>query len=243
MSDTIFNRNNLIFSITADEQEVSSFKGLCRGMISALPDTVLTKQELLPPELPKHEALITSAEVVYAVQSGNLLPEGKGYNGHFEVLKTYLSRDYLWNSVRQMGGAYGCFIQFSHISGNFAVISYRDPQVRKTYDSYAAMSEIVKNLDTPQEVLQQLIIGTYGNFTPHQASAAKGASARNEYLSGITTEFKQQRIGEIISTSVKDMCSYADAFANMQEQSHRMIIGNRVKIEADSDLFDQIGEL
>ncbi|HIQ38200.1 MAG TPA: peptidase M16 [Desulfocapsa sulfexigens] len=243
MASTIFNRNNLIVSITANEQEVTSFKDLCGGLISALPDSVLTKQELILPDLPKHEALITSAEVVYAVQSGNLLPDGKGYNGHFEVLKTYLSRDYLWNTVRQMGGAYGCFIQFSHLSGNFAVISYRDPQVRKTYDSYAAMSEIVKNLDTPQEVLQQLVIGTYGNFTPHQASAAKGASARNEYLNGITAEFKQQRIEEIISTSVKDMRSYADAFANMQEHSHRMIIGNRVKIEADSDLFDQIGEL
>jgi len=65
-----------------------------------------------------------------------------------------------------MGGAYGCFIQFSHISGNFAVISYRDPQVRKTYDSYQAMAEVVKNLDLPKEVLQQLIIGTYGNFYP-----------------------------------------------------------------------------
>jgi len=243
MASTIFNRNNLIVSITANEQEVTSFKDLCGGLISALPDSVLTKQELILPDLPKHEALITSAEVVYAVQGGNLLPDGKGYNGHFEVLKTYLSRDYLWNTVRQMGGAYGCFIQFSHLSGNFAVISYRDPQVRKTYDSYAAIPEIVKNLDTPQEVLQQLIIGTYGNFTPHQASAAKGTSARNEYLNGITAEFKQQRIEEIISTSVKDMRSYADAFANMQKHSHRMIIGNRAKIEADSDLFDQISEL
>ncbi|MCK5069814.1 MAG: hypothetical protein KAR01_04710, partial [Desulfocapsa sp.] len=95
----------------------------------------------------------------------------------------------------------------------------------------------------PPEVLQQLIIGTYGNFTPHQASAAIGASARNEYLSGITAEFKQQRIEEIISTSVSDMQSYADAFANMQKNSNRMIIGNRSKIEADADLFDQLGEL
>jgi len=142
-----------------------------------------------------------------------------------------------------MGGAYGCFIQFSHISGNFAVISYRDPQVRKTYDSYANMSETIKNLDTPKEVLQQLIIGTYGNFTPLQASAAKGVAARNEYLNGITAEFKQQRIDDIISTTVKDMRSYAEAFASMQANSHRMIIGNRAKIEADKDLFDTLGEL
>ncbi len=243
MADIIFNRNNLTFSITANSSEVKSFTQHCEGMLRSLPDTVLSKQKLITPTLPKNQALITSAEVVYAVQGGNLLPEGVGYNGHFEVLKTYLSRDYLWNSVRQMGGAYGCFIQFSHISGNFAVISYRDPQVRKTYDSYQAMAGVIKNLELPQEVLQQLIIGTYGNFTPHQASAAIGASARNEYLNGITAEFKQQRIEEIISTSVEDMRSYADSFAEMQKNSNRMIIGNRAKIEADRDLFDQIGEL
>jgi len=243
MAGYIFNRNNLILGITADDSEVSSFQNLASGLISTLPNTVLETQQLILPTLPKHEALITSAEVVFAVQSGNLLPQGTGYNGHFEVLKTYLSRDYLWNTVRQMGGAYGCFIQFSPISGNFALISYRDPQVRKTYDSYADIADVVAKLELPAEVLQQLIIGTYGSFTPLQASAGKGAQARNEYLNGITIASKQQRIEEIISTSTKDMRAYAEAFATMQQNSHRMIIGNRKKIEADADLFDTLGEL
>lgn len=243
MAQLIFNRNNLLLSITADEHELHTFKELCGGLIATLPDTVLEKQDLLIPDFPRHEALITSAEVVYAVQSGKLLPEGKGYNGHFEVLKTYLSRDYLWNTVRQMGGAYGCFIQFSHISGNFAVISYRDPQVRKTYDSYQAMPAVITGLDLPGEVLQQLIIGTYGNFTPLHGPAAKGLTARNEYLSGITAKHKQQRIREIISTTVDDLRSYAPAFEQMMPDSHRVIIGNRAKIEADRDLFDVVGEL
>ncbi|MBU0961205.1 MAG: insulinase family protein [Proteobacteria bacterium] len=243
MAQIIFNRNNLLLSITADEQELSSFKGLCGALITALPNKVLQRQDFVMPELPRHEALITSAEVVYAVQSGRLLPDGEGYNGHFEVLKTYLSRDYLWNTVRQMGGAYGCFIQFSHISGNFAVISYRDPQVRKTYDSYLAMPAIINGLDIPDEVLQQLVIGTYGNFTPLHGPASKGLTARNEYLSGITAEYKQQRISEIIGTSVNDLRSYAPAFEQMLSDSHRVIIGNRSKIEADSDLFDVVEEL
>ncbi len=243
MAAIIFNRNNLILSITANETEVSSFQKLGEDLIRSLPDTILPVQKCITPELPRHEALITSAEVVYAVQSGTLLPNGTDYNGHFEVLKTYLSRDYLWNSVRQMGGAYGCFIQFSHISGNFAVISYRDPQVRKTYESYMAMPKVIAELELPREVLQQLIIGTYGTFNPHQASAGKGVTARNEYLNGITPEYKQQRIGEIISTTVKDMRSFAAAFDKMLHKSHRMIIGNRAKIEADSDLFDKISEL
>ena len=47
-------------------------------------------------------------------------------------------------------------------------------------------------LDLPRPVLQQLVIGTYGNFDPHQGPAGLGITARNEYLSGITAAFKQQ---------------------------------------------------
>jgi Zn-dependent M16 (insulinase) family peptidase len=243
LATLVFNRNNLILAITADPEEIESFSRYGELLVTALPDTPLTRQILTLPELPVHEALITSAEIVFAVQAGSLLPNGGGYNGHFEVLKNYLSRDYLWNTVRQMGGAYGCFIQFSHITGNLGIISYRDPQVRKTYDSYAAIPDIISGLQLSDKVLEQLVIGTYGNFDPLQSSAAKGAIARDEYLIGVTPAHKQQRIEEIISTRVADMQAFAPAFTRMLTGSHRVIIGNRSKIEKDRDLFDRITEL
>ena len=239
----VFNRNNLILAITGDPEEIDAFSRHGAALVAALPDTAVSRQILTLPELPVHEALITSAEIVFAVQAGVLLPDGEGYNGHFEVLKNYLSRDYLWNTVRQMGGAYGCFIQFSHITGNLGLISYRDPQVRKTYDSYAAIPGIVAGLQISDEVLEQLVIGTYGNFDPLQSSAAKGATARNEFLSGITPAHKQQRIEEIIATRVVDMQAFAPAFSRMLAGSHRVVIGNRGKIERDRDLFEKISEL
>jgi len=243
MAALVFNRRNLILAVTADAEEIESFSRHGRFLVNALPDNPVTRETLILPELPAHEGLITSAEIVFAVQAGVLLPNGAGYNGHFEVLKNYLSRDYLWNTVRQMGGAYGCFIQFSHITGNVGIISYRDPQVRKTYDSYAAIPRIIAGLQLSDKVLEQLVIGTYGNFDPLQSSAAKGATARDEYLSGITPDMKQRRIAEIISTRVADMQAFAPAFARMLEASHRVTIGNRGKIEKDADLFARISEL
>ena len=168
--------------------------------------------------LADHEAFITAAEVVFAVQGGNLLPNGAGYNGHFEVLKTYLSRDYLWNTVRQLGGAYGCFIQFGQISGNLAFVSYRDPQVKKTYDAYNGVPDIVARLDLPEKVMEQLIIGTYGSFDPLRSAAAKGATARNDYLNGIDVEYKQQRLQEITSTTLADLRSFAAGFCRNDPQ-------------------------
>ena len=177
------------------------------------------------------------------MQGGPLFPKGVGYNGSFEVLKTYLSRDYLWNSVRQMGGAYGCFIQFSHISGNIAFVSYRDPQVKKTYDAYNRIPAVVSEIDLLDQVLEQLIIGTYGTFDPHQSAAALGANARNEYLSGIDKELKQQRLTEITATTRDKLKAFGAYFEQMSEKCHRSIIGNWSKIEADKALFEAISEL
>jgi presequence protease len=243
ISSLLFNRNNLLLAVTADSQELGHLAKSGSCLIDALADTPVINHSLPEIQLADHEAFITAAEVVFAVQGGNLLPDGLGYNGHFEVLRTYLSRDYLWNTVRQLGGAYGCFIQFGQISGNLAFISYRDPQVKKTYDAYNGVPDIVAALDLPDKVMEQLIIGTYGNFDPLKSAATKGATARNDYLNGIDVEYKQQRLTEITSTTLADLRSFAPAFADMIPRSYRSIIGNRNKIEADRSLFDSLTEL
>ena len=239
----LFNRNNLLLAATADSRELGHLMQAGGCIADALDTAPLVNYTLPPLQLAAHEAFITSAEVVFAVQGGNLLKNAEGYNGHFEVLKTYLSRDYLWNTVRQIGGAYGCFIQFGQLSGNLAFVSYRDPQVNKTYDAYNGVPEVVAGLTLPDKVLEQLIIGTYGNFDPLQSAASKGATARNDYLNGIDTSYKQQRLTEITTTTVADLRSFAPAFAAMTANSHRAIIGNRSKIEVAGSLFDTLIEL
>jgi Zn-dependent M16 (insulinase) family peptidase len=240
----LLNREKLILNITAEPQEIDKFSNIGARIPQSLSSESSWLQPLLTPlDLPRHQAFATAAEVVFAVQGGILFPGAEGYNGSFEVLKTYLSRDYLWNSVRQMGGAYGCFIQFSHISGNLAFVSYRDPQVRKTYEAYNRIPEVISTIELSDQVLEQLIIGTYGSFDPHQSAAALGASARNEFLSGIDKTLKQQRLVEIISTTGESLKRFGDYFEQMNRNCHRAIIGNRSKIENDSDLFDSISEL
>jgi Zn-dependent M16 (insulinase) family peptidase len=243
MAALLFNRKNLLLSITTDSHGLDRFRALGSCIVEGLGDDQPPVYVMPELQFADHEAFITSAEVVFAVQGGNLLKNGTGYNGHFEVLKTYLARDYLWNSVRQMGGAYGCFIQFGQISGNLAYISYRDPQVKKTYDAYNDVPSVVAGLDLPKKIMEQLIIGTYGKFDPLQSAAGKGATARNDYLNGIDVEYKQLRLAEIIATSSADLRNFAPSFAEMNGKSHRAIIGNRKKIEADQSLFTTLTEL
>jgi len=239
----IFRKQGLTISITAGGSDIIQSKPLCETIQAGLDNGSCQGVEPAFPALPRNQAFCTATEVVYNVQGCTLFTDRTAYNGHFEVLKTWLSRDYLWNTVRQIGGAYGCFIQFNHITGNIGLISYRDPKVAETYTAYAAISDALRKLEMSRPVLDQLIVGTYGTFTPHQSPAARGLSARNEFLSGITPEYKQQRIGEIIDTTVESISAYAPLFEKLQSNSVRASIGNCEKIKKDSALFDDIVEL
>lgn len=243
LRELLFRRQGLIVAITAEERDIQQFQNVGPAVINSLPDLVVPSVRPHFADGPATQAFTTAAEIVYNVQACTLFPRADQYNGSFEVLRTWLSRDYLWNTVRQMGGAYGCFIQFSHLTGNFGMVSYRDPQVKKTFEAYEALPGVISGLDLSEESLHQLIIGAYGMFTPHQGPASKGAAARNDYLSGITPTFRQQRIEEIVATSTKDLRHFAPLFRQLQATRYRATIGNRDKIEQNKPLFEDIFEL
>ncbi|MGD9946915.1 MAG: insulinase family protein [Desulfobulbus sp.] len=241
--ELLLRRQGMIISVTAEDQDISRFQQLGINLVKELPSKVVAPTSIQFPSVARTQAFTTSAEVVYNIQTCTLFPSLGQYNGSFEVLRTWMSRDYLWNTVRQMGGAYGCFIQFNHLSGNFGMISYRDPQVKKTFDAYEALPRVVGGLELSAESMQQLVVGAYGTATPHQGPAAKGASARNDYLTGVTSAFRQQRIEEIVRTGVDDLRSFAPLFKRLAEERNRVTIGNRDKIEQDTNLFAEVMEL
>ena len=239
----LFRRTGLICAITADGAEVERFSRLGADMLQALAPEAAPAQRPDFASFPTTQAFTTAAEIVYNVQACQLFNDAAQYGGDFEVLKTWLSRDYLWNTVRQMGGAYGCFIQFNHVTGNFGLVSYRDPQVAKTYSAYTDLPQVVSRLDLSAASLEQVVLGAYSGVTPHQGPAAKGALGRDQYLSGVTVDFLQARIEAILAANNEGLRRYADYFAPLAAQPLRVSIGSAEKIRRDAELFSRIDVL
>jgi hypothetical protein len=244
ISSLLLRSSGLVLHCTGSEEDRRMFTDLCPSITGSLASEPLPGDRF--PEFrqfPRHQGLCTAAEVAYNVQGCTLFDDPGKYNGHFEVLKTWISRDYLWNTVRQMGGAYGCFVQFNHLTGNFGLISYRDPQVAKTYGAYDRLRDHVNTLDISASVMEQLIIGTYGKLDPHQSPAARGATARNDYLSGITCDFKKKRIEDVLYSTPQELKKFAPFFDALVRDSFRATIGNCEKVRANAELFTEIIEL
>ncbi len=242
---TLLVESRLVTAVTSRKDDLDRCKEQIADILADRPGSPASDASSCPsfPEYPTRQAFCTSAEVLFNVQGCRLFPDPDAYNGSFEVLKTWLSRDYLWNTVRQLGGAYGCFVQFNQRTGNLAMVSYRDPQIEKTFGAYDHAWKEVEGIELSDSALRQVIIGTYGSFVPHQGPGTRGAAARNEYLLGITPAFKRRRLGEIIGTQDADLRSFSPFLKNLAEEKYIATIGNGVKIHAHSEFYDDIIDL
>ena len=84
----------------------------------------------------KFEALTIPAQVNYVGKGANLYKLGYEPHGSVSVINNYLGTTWLWEKVRVQGGAYGGFSAFDTHSGTFTFLSYRDPNLLATLDTY-----------------------------------------------------------------------------------------------------------
>ena len=239
----LINKNNSTISITAEEKDIVTSKPILENIISNLNSENYPKQKITNNLGIGNDALITSAEIVYAVQVGDIYKSDIQYNGSFEVLKSYLGNEFLHEKVRAQGGAYGCFPILDSITGAFAFVSYRDPNVASTFQAFQDVANAVKNIAISNRSLEQLIIRTYGNFDPLQNPYMKGIMARNRFLTGSSIDYFYRKLTEIKSTTIADLHAHYDPMIDFTQNAKRGIIGNKEKIQNQKDLFDNIIQL
>ncbi|MAJ43851.1 MAG: peptidase M16 [Candidatus Marinimicrobia bacterium] len=243
IGELLFNQQNSIFTITAERNDIIYAKPIINKIFQNLSSEKLPKQKITMDTNFGNDALITSAEIVFAVQTGEIFKSGKDFNGSFEVLRSYLGNEYLHEKVRAQGGAYGCFPIFDSNTGILSFVSYRDPNVKSTYEAYNNIPQAVKDIELSERALEQLIIRTFGNFDPLLNPYMQGIISRNRYLTGKTKEFLFKILSEIKSTNIKDLQGYFYPIQDFSINAVRSIIGNKDKIQSNKNLFDTLIQL
>ena len=236
----LIQQENALIHFTGEPAVSQQIREYVQKIMEKLPNEKLPAAKISLPVFTKNQAFSTPADVVFAGISGNILEAGLPYSGKLEVLKKFLDRDYLYNKIRVQGGAYGNFSRLNRFTGEFSIISYRDPNVRKTYETYKSIPDALRNLKISQYALDQIKISAYSGFDPLLSASHKGSRARNDRLRNITTEDIQKIISEILDTTVEDIVKMADKMDVWLENSAVSIIGNDAKIRSDKDLFSEI---
>ncbi|MFA6365941.1 MAG: hypothetical protein WCX13_01990, partial [Candidatus Hydrogenedentales bacterium] len=181
---------------------------------------------------PTMELLTAPTQVNFVGKAYPMAAAGGKPSGAFLVAKKYLDTTFLWEKVRVQGGAYGGFSMYDLNSGVFVFLSYRDPNLEKTLDTFALASEYLDKLEISEEELTRAIIGTIGGVDSYLLPDAKGFTSLVHYMTGYSYEDRQTMRGQILAASPADFKALAASIAAAAPFSIAGALSSAQKIDA-----------
>ncbi len=243
----IFNKKNLIVSITADDEGYRVFEDESFEVFESLyeinDDSLPKLPDIYSPERGVlNEGFKTSGKVQYVARTGNFIKNGEEYSGTLKVLRTILNYGYLWQNVRILGGAYGAMSGFTR-SGNAYFASYRDPKLAETNSVYEAIPEYLASFEANEREMTKYIIGTMSDVDIPLTPRARGRLAFNTYISGVSEYDLQKERDEILSVTAEDIRKCGGLVKSVLDCGNICVVGSDAVIEGSRELFGKIENL
>lgn len=233
---------NLTISYTGDKDITSELEASVSEIKEYMNTDIydIVEQKLEPEK--QNEGFQTASKVQYVATAGNFVEQGFAYTGALNVLQVIFSYDYLWINIRVKGGAYGCMCNFNRL-GNAYFVSYRDPNLRKTYDVFQNAASYVEHFEASDRDMLKYIIGAIAKLDAPLTPSAEGSYNYLCYLSGITDEELQKNRDEVLSADVHTIRTLAPLVKSITDSNIICAIGDETVIEKGKDLFKTIKNL
>lgn len=244
----VFVKDNMILNFAGDGENFEKVKeytvDLKKNMFDSSDDfkEQFDGWKFVPQQ--KNEAIVTSGQVQYVTMAGNYNDEGEKeeYDGSFFVLGNIMRNKYLWNNIREKGGAYGCNCVIGKTGDGF-FSSYRDPKLKESVEVYKKAPEFIENFNVDEREMRKYIIGTISLLdTPLNAADISGREFTN-YMAGVPYESLCKTRLKVLATTPEDIRNLAPKVKKIIDRNNICVVGSKSAIEGSRELFKEIKEL
>lgn len=174
--------------------------------------------------------LVIPAGVSYGAM-GALSPEACEINGTLRVVRSILSYEYLWNTIRVKGGAYGTGFVVRR-SGECAFYSYRDPSPVRSLECFRQSGEYLRELVRRGDDITKYVVGAIGEYDRLMTPRTLAAQATYDIMTGWSAE-KETRLREsMIATCGEDLIAAADLIDRICDTSAECIAASKEALSA-----------
>lgn len=239
LSKSIFNRNNLMISLTASNEDYNAIIHKLPKLIHRFPEGELQEPASIEDLPVGNEGILAPSEVQYVAKGFNFAKLGFQYHGSLRVLNTIISLNYMWEKIRILGGAYGGFSRIDR-NGNMLFLSYRDPNLSETLEAYDNIPEYIQNFKASDREMTKFILGTISQLDIPLTPALKGEVSTINYIRGLTQEAIQKERDEILNTKVIDINNLYQLVSAVISKNSYCVLGNEGKIKENEVLFNAL---
>lgn len=227
----VVTRDGLVLNLTADPDQCAGVEKLFPALADALPTGAAPAADRTPGALPGVEGLTLPAQVNYVGKTVNLAQAGYAYHGAHLAAVKHARMGYLWERIRVRGGAYGAFCFLDRFAGTLSLVSYRDPAVSGTLESFDGLAPYLATLDLSPAEFDKSIIGAAGDADPYLLPDAQGHTSLLRHLTGDTDEERARRRTELLDARIGDLRSLGEAMQPLMANGDIVVLGSAEAVE------------
>jgi len=231
IKERLFNRQNMVFNVTADAETWKSTQPILDALVHKLPRRPLHPAKWLVDCQIGDEGVKIPAQVNYVGKAVDLYTQGYSFHPSSLVVARYLRMSWLWDKIRVQGGAYGAFSLLDRVSGVLSFLSYRDPNITNTLQVFDDTADYLTRASLAAAEVEKAVIGTIGDMDAYSLPDAKGFTSMLWYLTGETDIKRQQRREAILSTTAEDFQAFGQWLRELSTHGHVVVMGDEAALE------------
>jgi Zn-dependent M16 (insulinase) family peptidase len=201
----LFNKENLVINLTADDKGLKIAEESILNFLDKLPSTAAIKMETEPGLAPTFTGISIPAQVsyvAYVLQAPAYIDPASAL---LMISAKELSNNYLYKYIRVQGGAYGGMSSFDSSLGLFSFLSYRDPHIVETLQVYKDAQAFYSQNEISADEMEKAIISTIGMLDKPSDPAGRGHIALMRSFSGINDDMRQKFRNDILSATPRKL--------------------------------------
>ena len=163
MLPKIFHQDRLhLSSIMAEPTELAALKADVKDLSQSLFNQKLHSQPWSFKNPKNYDGFTIAGNVQYSIEMVPLL--GEKFHGAMKVYANYLNTNFLIPQLREKGGAYGAGASFDRTSKSFNLHTYRDPNLKSSYDTFSKITNFMAKQKFDKESLKPSILGALKEY-------------------------------------------------------------------------------
>lgn len=234
---SVLKKNALTVSLHGSDAALDTLKKLLPGSAFAAEKRGEAKPCTEELTAPVNEAFIIDGGVNYDVL---VWPMERRLER--KVLARVMSYEYLWHSIREVGGAYGTGMVTQN-DGTEYLYTYRDPHLKESYETFAKGPTELAGRDYTGKDMNEFIVGAAAKLDTPRKPREEAASTDCKYFCGITDEMTAAERKSLCSVDAAALKAEAADLSARMEKGVRVVFGSKEAVEAAKELFDRVETL
>jgi hypothetical protein len=241
-AELLFQKNNLVAAVTCESDDYEIFESGLDTLAGQLKSDRVHPQSWDLVSKTSNEGILTPSKVQFVVLGCDFKKLGYEWSGKMRVLNQVLSREWLQNQIRIIGGAYGGFSVISP-TGRFLFLSYRDPNLIDTLNSYKQTPDYLKAFDANEDEMTRFIIGTIARIDRPLTVSEKGKHAIRNYFENVAANDLQEERDNILNTTREDIQRMVHLVSEVLHENFYCVYGNKELLQSEAHLFNRLIEI